>query len=290
MTENLSTATLWAPRRTTDRDGDTTLIGLKRSGGNSIIGLRVNIPGRALNFRIGVAKRQARLADIVPLARRVCSEIVKAAIENACRQGRNVPCRKGCAGCCNSYLVPLSIPEALRLSQEIMEAPGCRRESMRNACFLTAWTVLNKRPPIPLKAQETTNSSENPEFLKLVSNWYADFKLPCPFLYRGACTIYQQRPLACREYFITGSAKACSGSCDKADLLAVPVRMVEVLGQLASELEGTKVEALILPFAVAWSDSNQHRDQRTWPEPMMVKRFAEIIETVAAEYSAAPGG
>jgi len=112
-------------------------------------------------------------------------------------------------------------------------------------------------------------------------------KLACPFLDNGVCTIYEQRPLACREYFVNGSVEACRGQRGVAEVVEMPVQLPNALAQLASELEDTSVEAVILPLALVWCEDNPARVERTWPAAMMVKRFVEIVKAMAREDSTA---
>jgi len=65
----------------------------------------------------------------------------------------------------------------------------------------------------------------------------------------------------------------------------MPVSVLEALGQLASELEGTPIEAVMLPLALPWAQKNLQRHQRKWPATMMVKRLVDIIKTMAEENS-----
>jgi hypothetical protein len=67
----------------------------------------------------------------------------------------------------------------------------------------------------------------------------------------------------------------------------MPVSTLKSLGQLTSELEGTSVEAVMLPLALPWAQENLKRDQRIWPAEMMVERFVEIIKAMASENSTA---
>jgi len=127
---------------------------------------------------------------------------------------------------------------------------------------------------------QAEGSPARPVDLNLVSNWYTNLKLRCPFLYNHACSIYDQRPLACREHFIKGSARACGGLRGVAEVLDMPVQLPNVLGQLASELEGTDVEAVILPLALVWCQENPDRTERSWPAEMMVNRFVDIVEAM----------
>src|SRR4029450_6909381 len=35
--------------------------------------------------------------------------------------------------------------------------------------------------------------------------------IPCPFLEEESCSIYEERPITCREYLVTSPAENCSG-------------------------------------------------------------------------------
>ncbi len=251
------------------------------NSGKKVIGLELDILGEALNLRIGVGKGRAKLADIVPLARTICDSITEVVIQRACGNGDHIPCEKGCSACCRRCLVPLSVPEALRFKEEIDAAPAYHRESVWGACLRAAQHILSQKPPKPLIPQTEELSPVKSVDLNLLSNWYTNLKLPCPFLYNHVCGIYDQRPLACREHFIKGSARACRGLRGDAEVLDIPVQLPNVLGQLASELEGTDVEAVILPLALVWCQENPERFERSWPAEMMVQRFVEIVEEMA---------
>jgi Fe-S-cluster containining protein len=257
------------------------------NGGTEVIGLELNILGKELSFHIDVGHGQARLADIVPLARTLSTEITNAVVESIHSDGGNIPCCKGCATCCGPYLVPLSVPEVLRLKEEISAAPQHQRQSMFRACLLSAKRILSQKPPTSLMSQTTESSRFSSAELELVSNWYADLKLTCPFLYNNVCTIYKQRPLACREHFVKGSADACVDEHSTAKVVEIPVQVTNALAELASELEGTSVEAVILPLVFPWCEENAGRAERTWPAVMMVKRFFEIVRKMASKNSTA---
>lgn len=246
-----------------------------------IIGLEINILGEALNFHISVGEGRAKLADIVPPARALCDRITEIVVRRTISDQRCIPCGKGCSACCSRHLVPVSVPEALCLKEEIDAAPAYQRESMLMACLQQARLILSRRPPKPFTSQTEEASPVKPVDLNLVSDWYSNLKLVCPFLDNRMCSIYEQRPLACREHFIKGSARACRRLHGDAEVLDMPVRLPNVLGQLASELEGTGVEAVILPLSLVWFEENPERVERSWPAEMMVQRFVEIVEAMA---------
>lgn len=81
-------------------------------------------------FRIDVIPGMIKLSEIVPLARELSSQISTIIQTKETNTGICIPCRKGCSACCN-YLVPLSIPEAFQLRNEVLAMP----ENIRRAVF-----------------------------------------------------------------------------------------------------------------------------------------------------------
>jgi Fe-S-cluster containining protein len=245
------------------------------------IDLELDILGERLSFRIGIGKGRAKLADIVPLARILCDRITEIVLRRISSAEGSIPCSKGCSACCMRCLVPMSVPEALRFKEEIIAEPANRRESVWEACLRAAQLILRQRPPDSSVYQTDASNPEQSADMSLISSWYTSLNLTCPFLINNVCGIYEQRPLACREHFIRGSSAACRGQGEVAEVLEMPVRLPNVLGQLAGELEGTDVEAVILPLALLWSRENPERAERSWPAELMVKRFVEIVESMA---------
>lgn len=257
--------------------------GVSSDCATQVIGLDLDVLGKKVNFSFAVSKGQATLADIVPLARTICTKITDIVVESVCSNGDHIPCCKGCETCCSHYLVPLSVPEAFRLKEEISHTPLSQRESIWQACLLTTRRILSNRPPKLLLDQTDGPSLVGLVDLKRVSDWYKNLKLPCPFLHKGLCTIYDQRPLACREHFIKGSAEACRGERDVAEVVRLPVQMPNALAQLARDFEGTTLEAVLLPLVFLWYEQERPRANKTWPAAMMVERFLEIVKEMASK-------
>ena len=251
-----------------------------------LIDLELDILDEKISFQIGIRHARARLADIVPLARTICSKITAVALKNIPKNGGQIPCYKGCSACCKRCLVPLSVPEAFRLNDEIRKISVLRHELIWRDCLNASRHILTHKPPKKFTQQSAESLSNNPVHLNLISDWYSSLKLACPFLRQDICTIYGQRPLACREHYIIGSAKGCKDQDSFAEVLDIPIRVSNALVQLASELEGTTVEAVILPLILLWCKENKKRAERTWPFEMMVTRFVEIIKEMADKNSA----
>ncbi len=233
-----------------------------------------------ISFAVNIMNEQATLADIVIPARKLSSKVAIAHRQTAAKHGQTVPCKKGCCSCCSS-LIPMSVPEAFRLREEFLEMPGEQSNKLLHNCIVAAEKILKKTEKE--KCQHTF-AQEGKQQITQINKWYSELGLVCPFLSGGgSCKIYEQRPLACREHIVVGTANACyKTSKIKPTVLPMDVSVLEALGQLAGELEGTEVEALILPFSLAWAQDNLARAERKWPAEKMVQRFAEIVQEKAA--------
>ena len=240
----------------------------------------LDVFGRRVDFRVSAGRGQARLSDITPLARRLSSEIVLLVVEGLRRRGEYVACRKGCSRCC-SYLVPLSVPEAFRFREEVQSLLGERGRSVLRDCLNTAQKILNGGVTGSTLGEE--NGADGGMELKGVAEWYGGLGATCPLLSGGLCSWYERRPVVCREHIVTGSAVVCqAGGTDGSHVAPMPVSIVEALGELTAELEGSEVEAVMLPLAFAWAEGNLERSGRTWPAEFMVECFVEILKSMAS--------
>jgi len=249
--------------------------------GTKIIGLELNVLGKPVHLRVGVADQQARLADIVPLSRVLSTKLALAVLDRLRQDGKFVPCCKGCSACC-SYVTPLSVPEVFRLRQEVLAMPADDARAVMESCLDTAKKILDNWPR-NFDINESTKMNAQTQVSRL-GRWYAALKLPCPFLSDGLCSRYEQRPTACREYIVTGSASLChTEGTDESRAVQMPVSILEALAQLTADLEQSSIEAVMLPLALPWAQENSQRDRKTWPAAMMVKRFVEIVKTMSQE-------
>jgi len=249
-------------------------------GGRKIIGLEFDVFDRPINIQVNISSEEAGLADIIPLAWSISAKIADLAVERIREEGGQVPCCLGCSPCC-CYLVPVSVPEVFRMMEGILNIPAGSRRVMLRRCLLAARRVLSKRPPKFFADQSEGTQSVSENERNRVANWYSCLKLVCPFLHRNNCTIYESRPLACREHFVKGSARGCRGGRGTAEVIEMPVQMPEALGLLASEFEGRGMEAVMIPLMPAWYEENKQRSEKKYPAVAMVERLGEILKTMA---------
>jgi len=254
--------------------------------GAKILTLELDILGEPACLDLKVTDGPARLADIAPLSRTISTKLALATLNRLSSRGQRVPCRKGCSACCN-YLVPLSVPEAFRIAEELSAMPAIESRTLVQSSLDTSRIILDRSPEyFEMREPAEANNGIRSEQL---GNWYAGLGIACPFLSDGLCLTYEQRPIACREHVVTNSAVSCdAASKDEPNVVRMPVSVLECLGQLTAELEQSDVEAIMLPLALPWAQENVERSRRTWPAVMVVERFVQILQATAAPCSPVP--
>ena len=237
--------------------------------------LALDILGKPTCLYINVARGQARLSEMAPLARTLSTKLALATLERLRESGKSVPCCKGCSACC-SYLIPLSVPEALCMAEELSALPPEEGRTLLQSSLDTAKTILEQMPKDFNTGEPPTDSGIRSSQL---GAWYAGLRLHCPFLLDNLCVMYDQRPIACREHVVTGTATLCDvEGTGEPDVTKMPVSVLECLGRLAAELEQSDVEAIMLPLALPWAQENIERSKRTWSAVDMVEQFIHILQ------------
>ncbi len=244
---------------------------------SELVELELNIFGNSLHLYITAENKPARLSALVLLARLLSTKITTIIKEYVINNGDTITCQAKCSQCCR-YLVPLAIPEAMQLSEEVMQMSKWEQRLVYESTTLIAKQILELTPKGFLQELAEAQSKIGSK-LNDISKWYYSMNLPCPFLLGNMCTIYNQRPMACREHLVVNSAPDfCKPDNTKqAQFLQTPISIIEALAKLTSELEQKPVETIMLPFVLSWYDRNYEYFEHTWPASELVGRFVEIL-------------
>ncbi|MCK5173953.1 MAG: YkgJ family cysteine cluster protein [Planctomycetes bacterium] len=256
---------------------DSAAAGAQKDGDLTVSGLDLDVLGQSLHLHIAASGSEARLADIVPIAREICDRVIDMVIEQLSKNGPEITCKKGCCACCRQ-LILLSVPEAFRLVQEIVSLPMDVREMVIAACRDAAGQVGGKLQE-DLAAEGPLNPNAAEAYRQQVSDWfgsdrYQSLEINCPFLSGGLCAIYEQRPLLCRQWLVTGPAAQCEKGGIKTDhAVQMPVNFANVLAELTTKLEGSSREVVPLTGMFDWFSQNEKRYDKTWPAKQLIEQF-----------------
>ncbi|MFP4053245.1 MAG: hypothetical protein ACLFV7_05200 [Phycisphaerae bacterium] len=215
----------------------------------------LSLPWGEVSLELTVPAGRMTLSEFVPHARSVSTQISRQTVEIFNARGIRVPCRKGCSACCR-YLVPLPACEARCLQCEVDALEPGRREAVLEE--LATWSAAAGDLPASYQPAQGTAG----RFAQW-SHEYSRAGLHCPLLKGGLCTLYAQRPIACREHFVITPPQRCITG-EGASPAPTPVSMLEALTALETSIERRPIEIVLLPKLHHW-----WRQDRNRPEPRL---------------------
>lgn len=171
----------------------------------------------------------ARVADILPAMHALTDLVVESAVEESVKGGRPVTCRAGCGACCRQS-VPISVHEAGALLRVISEMDEPRRQRVK-ARFDDA---LRRIADAGILEGLRRIASLDDEARSEIALEYFKLEIACPFLEDESCSIYEDRPIRCREYLVTSPAEHCANpspeTVNLVQLRGAPLRALYTIG------------------------------------------------------------
>jgi Fe-S-cluster containining protein len=226
--------------------------------------IALNTPAGQVTTAVEVATGFVAVTSIVPLMRRLGEEAQALEEARSTETGKVRSCHKGCAACCR-MLVPLAVPEAFALRDHIHSLPDERRQRITERLAQTKTQLLSKGLWHRLLALGETIQPPDDLALEPLNRDYYALRVPCPFLEDEACTIYDERPAACRELLVTTPAEWCDDYVkNPVEEIQPPVRIGTILGLLWGELSKTPPRLIPLPIAVEWAEQHRLENQPSW--------------------------
>ncbi len=180
-----------------------------------------------LSTRMTVPAGPVRVSELLPVARALSDAVVRGTCEAVEAAGERVSCRKGCGACCRN-LVAISEVEARRLHAVVEALPAPRRDAIR-ARFADACERLGRAGL--LDALRAADRATDEDYTRLVRAYFQE-GIPCPFLEEESCSLYEERPITCREYVVTSPPEHCAElSSEGVRRVRLPVRVFNAVAR-----------------------------------------------------------
>jgi len=205
------------------------------------------------------------ITEIVPVMRSLGEQAQALEVAKAVQSGKDISCKKGCSACCQRIMVPISPPEAFALAEMMDRLPLDHRD--RIEARLTTIRQRLKEAELLESLQELAESPQqrSDQDIDPINRAYYALRLPCIFLENDACSIYEHRPAACREYLVTSPAEWCQDTeKNPVQQLPIPLRAGTVLALLWADLTGGPVRLIPLPVAFQWVQHHRSLLHQTW--------------------------
>src|SRR5438132_7183292 len=203
-----------------------------------------------MQAKLTVPAGRTHLRTLLPMVQALTDSVVGAAVKTTEEQGQTISCQKGCGACCRQ-LVPIAEVEARRIREVVDEMPEPRRSTVL-ARFAQARDRLHDAGLLDKLSQPSLLAEGE---LRSIGLDYFRQGIPCPFLEEESCSIYADRPLACREYLVTSPAEHCADPSPEAvRCVKLPLRIWPGLARMDKVPEGAKyIRWVPLILAPEWA-------------------------------------
>ena len=239
--------------------------------------ISLQTPSGEVSTAVGVPTAFVPVTAILPLMRSLGEEAQALEHRPLLDAGQTVSCEKGCAACCR-MLVPISVPEAFALTNTIDRLDQNERNRLLSKLDLAQQQLA--RAGILTRLSSLAESSEpvSDEAIEPLNRDYYALRLPCPFLDHEICSIYADRPAACRELAVTSPATECQDMTQQTvQPIPVAVRLSTALSLLWADLTGTAPRLIPLPLAVDWARRHKEEQTRQWAGTELFEKAMDKI-------------
>lgn len=176
-----------------------------KTGNKVVFELKLHFDEGSIAASVVVPDVEMRVADFLPVLQGLQDAVTLGVRKGVEGRGGQISCRAGCGACCRQP-VPISESEAIRLAELVAGMPESRRDRVR-ARFDAALRSLASRGLLDeLRALPSVDRGERMRF----GREYLRLRLACPFLEGESCSIYEHRPLRCRQFLVTSPPENCA--------------------------------------------------------------------------------
>jgi Fe-S-cluster containining protein len=239
--------------------------------------LAVTTPAGPVSTTVELADGFVPVTEIVPLLHRLGQQAQALEQQRIVAAGQRISCTKGCAACCR-MLVPVSAPEAFALRERIAALPETRQATLRRRLAESAARLEEAGLLAPLQQIAETDRPLTDDRLEPINRAYYQLQLPCPFLEEEACSIYEDRPAACRELLVTSPAEWCADVLNQpVRTVPVPLRVSTVLGLLWADLTSGPPRLIPLPLALDWADRHAAENRAGWTASRLLEQALDAV-------------
>jgi Fe-S-cluster containining protein len=229
----------------------------------------------SLRFRVTVPAGPSRMGDLLPLVRGLSDKLIDETSKAIEASGRHISCRAGCGACCRN-LVAISPVEARRIAGVVAEMTEPRRATVMTR-FADAKERLEQGglyEPLCVADQWTPE-----EYAARVDAYFA-LGIPCPFLEHDSCSIYDERPLTCREYLVTSPPALCANlNSVGVDRVQLPLYLFNAVARWQAPQQGHFLEQWV-PLVLAPDWAALH------PEAAPTKTGLELLRDLLSQVNA----
>jgi Fe-S-cluster containining protein len=238
--------------------------------------IKISIGGVPLEMQMTVPAKPVKPQRMLPIFQQMSNSFVEMGINAVENEGGKVSCQKGCTACCYQ-LIPLAEIEAYRIAELVENLPEPRRSEIKKR-FDEACRHFYEINWFERLDKSACLSNEDRE--KVVLEYFYE-GVGCPFLENGECSIYEERPLSCREYLVTSPAENCSApSPETIRMVEFPIKSATTLRHIGNSQNLNRiVNFLPLILALKWAETYPDKFPEKTGEQWMADFFQKLTNS-----------
>ena len=237
---------------------------------------RLRILGQALDLEIEEPETPATLFSVLAPARAVAATVAAVVRAKEAARGKTPTCTEGCSACCR-HLVPISAIEAVHLARVVDAMPPAQKRAVRARFAETVKRLDRAGLVADDRVAMTVVPRDGESAWDAVTRRYRELGVPCPLLVGSRCSLYEERPLVCREYVVSSPKEECASARGDIDAFPRPVRMSEVLSDVGNAITGDAVPSIPLPLALEYADRARDAFERPVDAALLANTLAASI-------------
>jgi Fe-S-cluster containining protein len=221
--------------------------------------LRFHLPilGEPREIAVPAPDGPTPLGDLLPAARALSAQAMEIALAREESEGRAIRCSAGCGACCRQ-IVPISVVEARALARAVDALPPAERAATRARFAGTVKRMeqlglLDAAAPPGRMTLKSAVADPRAAWADVTHRYWAA-QMPCPLLVDERCSIYDERPIVCREFLVTSPPERCA-KLGEATVVPRPIHGSEALATAIREYSGEPLPMLPLPLSLEWSEA-----------------------------------
>lgn len=221
--------------------------------------IKLNLYGKPVELNLPVSTLKVKPKRMLPVLQTITDRFVDTAVEVFTGKDEEISCKMGCAACCRQA-IPLAEIEVYQISELVENMPEPRRTQIKQK-FGDACDKLKKINWFErLENIYNSDSTAKTEEIQTLALEYLGQNIECPFLEEESCSIYQDRPLSCREFLVTSPAENCRNpSAENINHLEMKFKVSKIIRQLWKTQNLSNKDTVALIYALEWSRQNPDR-------------------------------
>ena len=232
-----------------------------------------NVP---LDLEMTVPAKPVKPHRMLPIFHKMSEAFADISVQAAAAGGNDVSCKAGCSACCRQA-VPISEIEVYHIAELVNAMPEPRRTEIRQR-FAGSMQHFREAGWLDALRSRKGRTWEGAE--ELVLEYFRE-DVPCPFLENGSCSIYEHRPVVCREYLVTSDPNNCtSPTAEGVKVVQLPIKPSSTLGKIATG-EASKSEGLFIILIMALELAERYPE--AYPEKTGEQWMADFFGRLTSE-------